>query len=402
MQIACPSAVLDLLTRLHEAGYEAYLVGGSLRDSLLGRPPHDWDITASSLPEQTLAVFADYRTIETGLQHGTVTVMTDDGGTPLPVEITTYRIDGDYLDARHPESVSFTRNLADDLARRDFTVCAMAWSPYAEGDGIVDLFDGRGDLERRLIRCVGQPEQRFREDALRILRAYRFASELGFDVDNATRAGARFCAGLLHRISAERIASELSRTVLGQNAASALTMMAEDGVLNQICPAIDPTAGAVLSALPHELEPRLCALFWRTPTADAASVLTGLRFSGAIIRRVTAALALRDQPMVGDAALSVRRLMRAGGQMAAADLLSLRGAFGEDVSAEFRALAQTLERGDCTDLAHLAVGGGDLAALGIPRGPAIGRVLGRLLDAVIEDPSMNERGRLMSLAREIK
>ena len=217
MHIACPSAVTVLLTRLHEAGHEAYLVGGSLRDSLLGRPPHDWDIATSALPMQTLAVFADFRTIETGLKHGTVTVLSDD----MPVEITTYRIDGNYLDARHPSSVSFTRSLDEDLARRDFTVCAMAWSPYDGGDGIVDLFGGREDLAAGIIRCVGQPEQRFREDALRILRAYRFASELSFTVEPETRAGARFCAGLLARISAERISSELSRTLLGAHAVAA-------------------------------------------------------------------------------------------------------------------------------------------------------------------------------------
>ncbi len=402
MHIECPSAVLDLLARLHDAGHEAYLVGGSLRDSLLGRPPHDWDIAASSLPAETLAVFAEYRTIETGLRHGTVTVMTTDNGTPLPVEITTYRIDGDYLDARHPTSVSFTRNLADDLARRDFTVCAMAWSPYAEGDGIVDLYDGRGDLERRLIRCVGQPEQRFREDALRILRAYRFAAELGFDVDAATRDAARFCAGLLARISAERIASELSRTVLGQNAAEALGMMAADRVLGQICPDADPASAAVLPALPRELEPRLAALFWHAPTPDAAAALTRLRFPGAVIRRVTAALALRDLPLGEDANLTARQLMRAGGQAAAADLLAIRAAFGEAVDAYILALAHTAARGDCTDLAHLAVSGSDLAALGIPRGPAIGRVLGQLLDAVIESPPLNDHDRLMALAREIR
>lgn len=402
MHIACPSAVLDLLARLHDAGYEAYLVGGSLRDSLLGRPPHDWDIAASSLPAETLAVFADYRTIETGLKHGTVTVMTTDGGAPLPVEITTYRIDGDYLDARHPTSVSFTRNLADDLARRDFTVCAMAWSPYADGDGIVDLYDGRGDLARRLIRCVGQPEQRFREDALRILRAYRFAAELGFNIDAAARDGARFCAGLLARISAERIASELSRTVLGQNAAEALAMMAADRVLGQICPDADPDSADVLPALPHELEPRLAALFWRAPTANAAAALTRLRFPGATIRRVAAALALRDLPLGADANLTARQLMRAGGQVAAGDLLALRAAFGEDVAADTLALANTAARGDCTDLAHLAVTGSDLAALGIPRGPAIGRVLGQLLDAVIESPALNDHDKLIVLAREMK
>jgi len=395
MHIACPSAVTVLLTRLHEAGHEAYLVGGSLRDSLLGRPPHDWDIATSALPMQTLAVFADFRTIETGLKHGTVTVLSDD----MPVEITTYRIDGNYLDARHPSSVSFTRNLDEDLARRDFTVCAMAWSPYDGGDGIVDLFGGREDLAAGIIRCVGQPEQRFREDALRILRAYRFASELSFTVEPETRAGARFCAGLLARISAERISSELSRTLLGAHAVAALTAMADDGVLGQICPEADRRALFALPQLPAELALRLALLFWHTTSARAAAALGELRFSGAVTRRVTAVLALRDLPLGEDAELTVRQLLRAGGQTAAHDLLALRAALGETVAHYLHALGVVEERGDCTDLAHLAVGGADLAAAGIPRGPAIGRVLGRLLDAVIADPSMNERGALMDLVR---
>ncbi|MBR7185578.1 MAG: polynucleotide adenylyltransferase [Clostridia bacterium] len=395
MHIACPSAVTVLLTRLHEAGHEAYLVGGSLRDSLLGRPPHDWDIATSALPMQTLAVFADFRTIETGLKHGTVTVLSDD----MPVEITTYRIDGNYLDARHPSSVSFTRSLDEDLARRDFTVCAMAWSPYDGGDGIVDLFGGREDLAAGIIRCVGQPEQRFREDALRILRAYRFASELSFTVEPETRAGARFCAGLLARISAERISSELSRTLLGAHAVAALTAMADDGVLGQICPEADRRALFALPQLPAELALRLALLFWHTTSARAAAALGELRFSGAVTRRVTAVLALRDLPLGEDAELTVRQLLRAGGQTAAHDLLALRAALGETVAHYLHALGVVEERGDCTDLAHLAVGGADLAAAGIPRGPAIGRVLGRLLDAVIADPSMNERGALMDLVR---
>ena len=395
MHIACPSAVTVLLIRLHEAGHEAYLVGGSLRDSLLGRPPHDWDIATSALPMQTLAVFADFRTIETGLKHGTVTVLSDD----MPVEITTYRIDGNYLDARHPSSVSFTRSLDEDLARRDFTVCAMAWSPYDGGDGIVDLFGGREDLAAGIIRCVGQPEQRFREDALRILRAYRFASELSFTVEPETRAGARFCAGLLARISAERISSELSRTLLGAHAVAALTAMADDGVLGQICPEADRRALFALPQLPAELALRLALLFWHTTSARAAAALGELRFSGAVTRRVTAVLALRDLPLGEDAELTVRQLLRAGGQTAAHDLLALRAALGETVAHYLHALGVVEERGDCTDLAHLAVGGADLAAAGIPRGPAIGRVLGRLLDAVIADPSMNERGALMDLVR---
>ncbi|MBE6575787.1 MAG: polynucleotide adenylyltransferase [Ruminococcaceae bacterium] len=399
MQMQYPCAVREILDGLHEAGYEAYIVGGSLRDTLLGREPHDWDVTTSALPEQTLSVFRHRRTILTGIKHGTVTVLAEENGTPLPVEVTTYRIDGDYLDARHPSTVTFTPNIADDLSRRDFTVCAMAWSPYGEGDGLVDLFGGREDLDARLIRCVGEPEMRFREDALRILRAYRFAAQLSFDIDPATRAGARVCAPLLARISVERITAELSRTVTSPNAAAALTMMIEDGVLGRICTDLDQSGIPRLAALPPELALRLAALFRRTPVDRVNGVLTGLRFPGTVVRRVCAALALCDVPMDRDAPLGVRRLLRAGGQAAVTDSMTLRGAFGEDVSAYRLALARSLERGDCTDLAHLALSGGDLAELGVPRGPDIGRILGRLLDAVIEDPTQNEKEKLLTLAK---
>lgn len=403
MSVSCPAPVLALIERLYAAGHEAYVVGGSLRDSLLGRPPHDWDVATSALPDQTRAAMAGYRTIETGLAHGTVTVLAPiEGGEPMPVEITTYRIDGDYLDARHPESVAFTRNLAEDLARRDFTVCAMAWSPYdrvAEG-GIVDLFDGRGDLSRRLIRCVGEPAVRFCEDALRILRAYRFAAELGFAIDADTRTGARACAHLLGRISAERIASELRRTLLGDNAGEAVRMMAEDGILAEVCPDADGRAAAVLPALPAVLSVRLAALFWRASTARATAAVTALRYPNAVIRAVTAALALRGLSTAGEASLAARQLRRAGGDAAAADLLALRAAYGEDVAQLRDALAESVARGDCVDIAHLAVGGSDLVAVGIARGPAIGRTLTALLDAVIEDPACNEREILLALATQ--
>lgn len=401
MKMQYPSAVREILNGLHEAGYEAYIVGGSLRDTMLGREPHDWDVTTSALPEQTLSVFRHRRTILTGMKHGTVTVLAEENGSPLPVEVTTYRIDGDYLDARHPSTVTFTPNIADDLSRRDFTVCAMAWSPYGAGDGLVDLFGGCADLDARLIRCVGEPVERFREDALRILRAYRFAAQLCFDIDPATRDGARLCAPLLSRISVERIAAELSRTVTSPNASEALTMMIEDGVLERICTDIDQSGIPRLASLPPELPLRLAALFRRTSGSRVNAVLTGLRFPGATVRRVCAALALWDVPLEKDAPLGVRRLLRAGGQTAVTDSLTLRAAFGEDVEEYRLALEHTLTRGDCTDLAHLALNGGDLAAIGVPRGPDIGRILGRLLDAVIEDPALNEKEKLLDLARSL-
>ncbi|MBO4418808.1 MAG: HD domain-containing protein [Oscillospiraceae bacterium] len=226
---------MEALERLRAAGFPAFLVGGCVRDSLLGRTPGDWDITTAALPEQVEAVFAGERIIETGLKHGTVTLLL--GG--LPLEITTFRTETGYSDHRHPDAVAFTPSLTEDLARRDFTVNAMAWTP--EGEGVVDPFGGQADLEKKVIRCVGDPEQRFREDALRILRALRFASQLDFVIDPATAAADYALRDSLELVSRERIAVELTKLLCGPAARRIITEYWE--ILAVPLPELAPMAG---------------------------------------------------------------------------------------------------------------------------------------------------------------
>lgn len=214
-EILAPEQVKAALHRLHENGFAAYAVGGCVRDSLLGKTPLDWDITTDACPEETERVFADCRLIETGLQHGTVTVLSDG----MPLEITTFRVDGDYLDARHPESVSFTRNLKADLLRRDFTINTLCWN---EQDGVVDLCGGLADLQNGILRAVGDPDCRFSEDALRILRGIRFASVLGFTIEAETAESILRNRQLLSKVAAERIRVEFSKLLCGKNAAAVL------------------------------------------------------------------------------------------------------------------------------------------------------------------------------------
>ena len=205
-----PDNIIFVLSRLEEAGYEAYLVGGCVRDPLIGREVSDYDITTSALPSEVEKVFADLRVIETGIKHGTVTVLSDEE----PVEITTFRTDGDYLDSRHPESVTFTRKVEDDLSRRDFTVNSIAM----DKDGkYVDPFGGREDIERRIIRCTGDPDKRFSEDALRIIRALRFSSVLGFEIEDETARSIHANRELLKKISVERVFIELKKLLCGKD-----------------------------------------------------------------------------------------------------------------------------------------------------------------------------------------
>ena len=278
-----PAAIEYVLRQLEAGGYEAYLVGGCVRDHLRGQAPSDFDVTTSALPDETERVFAGDRVIETGLKHGTVTVLRDG----MPVEITTYRTEGAYSDGRHPDSVAFTRSLAEDLCRRDFTVNAIAMDVHG---GIVDLYGGREDLAAGCLRAVGDPVTRFNEDALRILRAFRFAAKLGFAIEPATLAAAIALAPRLRMVSRERICAELTKLVCAPHAAEALTQMADGGVFDSLfdAPQINRRALAYLSTLPARADIRLAALFYGDARAEMH--IASLKPSGAFLRRAAGIL----------------------------------------------------------------------------------------------------------------
>ena len=229
MTINIPQKAEQILRTLNEAGYEAYVVGGCVRDSILNRVPGDWDITTSALPEQVKALF--HRTVDTGIQHGTVTVMMGKEG----FEVTTYRVDGEYHDGRHPDAVTFTRSLEEDLKRRDFTINAMAYHPE---HGLVDLFSGMEDINRKIIRCVGDPVERFTEDALRMLRAVRFSAQLGFTVEENTKAALARMSGNLEHVSAERIQTELVKLLVSDHPDYLRTAW-ETGLTREFLPEFD-------------------------------------------------------------------------------------------------------------------------------------------------------------------
>ena len=233
-EIYIPEYITKVLRLLKDGGHEGFLVGGCVRDSLMGKEPHDYDITTSATPDEMKRCFAGEKVIETGVRHGTLTVVSDSNN----VEVTTFRVDGEYEDNRHPTQVSFTHRLQDDLSRRDFTVNAMAYSPER---GVVDIFDGQKDIERRLIRCVGDPDKRFNEDALRILRALRFSSALDFDIDKNTDESIRKNKGLLKNISSERMYSELVKIILGNGAERVLLSYPE--VIAEILPELSDCMG---------------------------------------------------------------------------------------------------------------------------------------------------------------
>jgi len=381
-----PKQTQCVIARLEGAGYEAYLVGGALRDLLLSREVSDFDITTSATPEEMKKVFFDLRTLETGLKHGTLTVLLEH----MPIEVTTFRIDGDYLDARHPKSVSFTRNLSEDLARRDFTVNAMA---YSERTGLVDLYGGRADLERGLIRAVGEPARRFSEDALRILRAFRFCAKLGFDIEENTLEGICACKGGLSMVSAERIAKELEGILVGQNAYEALLLMQESGVLPLVLP--EAVLDTKISALSARFELRLAFLLLGADTECLSARLHALKLSNAQIAAVKSLVSLAEDGCPAAQAPSVRRLMARAGELFE-PLMEILRAKGKDISEVERIAAECRARGDCLAVKDLAVNGGDLVALG-KKGKAVGESLDALLERVLDDPALNTKEILLSL-----
>ncbi len=382
-----PENVIKIAEIMQEYGYSAYAVGGCVRDSVMGRCPSDWDMTTNASPEKMIEIFDSegIRTIPTGLKHGTVTVLLD-GET---FELTTFRIDGSYTDSRHPDAVVFTDRLADDLCRRDFTVNAMAADPLASGeDGeITDLFGGCADIKNRIIRAVGDPEKRFNEDALRILRAVRFAAVLGFDIDEETKNAARACRDGLARVSVERKKVEIEKMLVSDGADEGVSLIFELGLEKYIHNEISRPTRSLLS-LPARFEVRMAALFGGVDKPDLSSLKLSRAESSGIKM-------LCDKSVFSSeaSAKNARRLLTRYGDLCE-DAVILHG------SGELLELVkEQRRRNPCLKIADLAVSGGELKELGFePR--RIGEIMAYLLDEVIDEPKLNERDTLISLARE--
>ena len=437
MKLTLDPGAAALLDTLHAAGYAAYAVGGCVRDSLLGRTAHDWDLCTSALPQQVMELFGAEQCIPTGLQHGTVTIKY--GGRLY--ETTTFRTEGSYTDGRHPDAVQFVPDVREDLARRDFTINAMA---YNEAEGLVDPFGGQKDLQNGLLRAVGEPQQRFTEDALRILRLYRFAARFGFALDAATARAARQLAPHLDCISAERIQEELAKLLTAPQPGAYLEPAVLAVVLPELTPAALDAAKPVVDACPageKNLPVRWAALLGALGETDTRRVLKRLRCSNvcieetAVLVRETAGEGVCGSFLLGHESghsiarptacgsrvppqrtvlgetpahageIAIRQLLGRYGLCTVERLCALCAALHPQNAPDCALAAQRARRleadGVCCRVSQLAVNGRDLMAAGIPAGPALRRVLEALLDGVIRAEYPNEKPALLAAAQKI-
>lgn len=442
MTLQLPEPVSRILLQLTNTGFEAFAVGGCVRDALLGRQPGDWDITTSARPEQVKALFR--RTIDTGIQHGTVTVMQGKEG----FEVTTYRVDGEYLDGRHPKQVSFTPSLSEDLKRRDFTINAMAYHPDA---GLIDLFGGARDLKAGVIRAVGVPEERFQEDALRILRAIRFSAQLGFSIEPETLRAVTAFAGRLQLISKERIRAELDKLLKSKHP-DQFRLLCETGITAILFPRFDQmmampqhnpyhccTVGEhtlrMLACTPAEPLLRWAALLHDTgktvtrstdekgidhfyghgkASAEfARAFLRDLRFDNATVDAVTTLVRYHDYSFDMTKANLRRAICRVGEelfpsllQLVQADTLAKSALAQERQLPKLRQLEKMYreirEARECTSPRSLAITGRDLIAAGMEPGPRMGQALQQLLEMVLEHPEWNTRETLLERFQELE
>ena len=440
MKIELPEKVHRIITTLQSHGYEAYAVGGCVRDSILGRTPGDWDITTSATPLETKALFS--RTFDTGIEHGTITVLLDKEG----FEVTTYRIDGEYEDSRHPKDVKFTRSLEEDLKRRDFTINAMA---YNEESGLVDIFGGMEDLEKRIIRCVGNAKERFSEDALRILRAVRFSAQLDFDVEEKTREAICMLAPNLRNISAERIQVELVKLLISPHP-ERIRIAYELGITKVILPEFDRmmetgqetphhcynvgehTIQTMRSISPEKVL-RLTMLFhdMGKPAAKTVDekgrahfighaniseeltkeILHRLKFDNDTLRKVTRLVRFHDYRMPPQPKYVRRAMTRIGEDLFPYYILVQRADIaGQSEYHKKKKIANLdevermyhdiMEKKQCVSLKGLAVTGRDLLEIGAEPGPQIGQILEKLLKEVIEEPEYNQKEILLKMVKD--
>ncbi len=434
MNIEIPVYINQILERFHKNAFEAYCVGGCIRDSIMGKTPYDWDITTSALPEQTKKLFSDIKTVDTGIKHGTVSLVID----KKCVEVTTYRTDGKYKDNRHPENVTFTKSLEEDLARRDFTMNAIAY----DGKNITDVFDGTKDIYNGIIKTVGEPAQRFKEDGLRIMRALRFSSVLGFEIEENTKQAIHENRELLLNISKERLASELTKMLVGNNIFAVLTEYSD--VLSVFIPEIAPAVGFrqygkkhaydvwehichTVDTIPPDRILRLTMLLHdlgKVPTHAlnengdstfknhaaaggeiAKEILTRLKFDKKTINKVSFLVSNHDfEPP--ETKLLLKKKMKT---LSADDIRTLltikksdRGALSEEYRDIKRESEQVLlwldeieNNNECVKLGDLAISGKELTKKGLS-GEEVGLTLDRLLDAVVEGKVKNEKNDLLT------
>ncbi len=438
-----PKPVRMIIGILEQNGYEAFAVGGCVRDTILGRDPQDWDITTSALPHQVKELF--HRTIDTGIQHGTVTVMLQRTG----YEVTTYRIDGEYNDSRHPDSVEFTADLIEDLKRRDFTINAMAYNPTV---GLVDAFDGMGDIEKKVIKCVGQAKERFTEDALRILRAVRFSAQLGFDIEESTMNAMELLVQNLENISAERIHVELEKLIMSNHPDKLITAY-HAGITKVILPEFDrmmecpqntpyhmynvgehtikvmenvpPTKVMRWAALLHDVgksgsvtydkkDPTRMHFYGHAHVGAemVAPILRRLKLDNKTIKLVARLVECHDDRPVskGMEPVNVRKSVHKIGKDIYEQYLQLvyadfqgKSPYGKEKGFdgylyEKEQFQYIVENDICTCKAELAVSGKDLIAVGCSTGSIIGDILKQLLNRVLEQPELNDKEILMDIA----
>lgn len=411
--IVMPDKVCRIIDTIQKAGFEAYAVGGCVRDSILNRTPDDWDITTSATPQQVKKLFL--RTIDTGIQHGTVTVMIEKEG----FEVTTYRIDGEYLDGRHPESVEFAGELVEDLKRRDFTINAMA---YNEQQGLVDEFDGIGDICRKVIRCVGNPEERFCEDALRMMRAIRFSAQLGFEIEEDTYAAIVKLAPSIQKVSMERIQVELVKTLLSDHPEYVLYFQ-KTGLFKEVLPAAEMILSGKYAKhaqimLTHaEKTPvlRYAALFHHAGNEQAKAALKMLKLDNYTIDTV-AKLIKDTNDTIQENEPAVREAIHNYGKEMMPLIFSHEKALldtseemiGIPMTAKRKHLAtiermyhDIIRRGDCISVKDLDITGNDLMEYGL-QGPQIGKTLNTLLHVVIENPKLNDKATLIAMIEHLE
>lgn len=444
MDIKLPFEVRLILENLKNRGFEGFVVGGCVRDSLLNRKPKDWDITTNSRPEETLTVFdeAGYKTIPTGIKHGTITILVEN----KPYEITTYRVDGNYSDRRRPDNVNFTTSITEDLSRRDFTINAMA---YNNSDGLIDPFGGQNDLKKKVIACVGIPDIRFNEDALRMLRAIRFSAELNFNIHSETFLAITKNNELINKISKERIREEFNKILISNP--KKLIDMLDTGLLRYILPeflscikvcqdnpyhvySVDEHILNAVENIENNLILRLTMLFHdigkplcktidesgkghfyghdKISSEIAVVRLNALKYDNTTIKKVRDLILYHDQK-IGDTNKSVRKWLKKFGLDMLLDLIKVKEA---DIKAQNpifyheryeilqrikKNISDIVQNNECYDSKNLAINGSDLIEAGFTEGKEIGLILNGLLDMVIENPELNTKEKLIEWAKKM-